>query len=113
MQIKKIGGKIYGASLTSSEQKAIDLEIKRQLAEYENKHNIEIDAMILWILHEEFGFGEYRLKKFYDRFENSLKDLLGRYEMEDSDTVWLCTQKLKEYGIDLEEWNKERCKSDE
>lgn len=33
--------------------------------------------------------------------------LLKRYEMDDSDTVWLCTHKLKEYGLDIEQWNKE------
>lgn len=25
-----------------------------------------------------------------------------------SDMVWLCTYKLKQYGIDIEEWNKQR-----
>lgn len=54
MQIKKYGGKVYGANLTAAEKKAMDLEIRRQLAEYEKGHMHEIDAMILWLLHEEF-----------------------------------------------------------
>lgn len=31
MQIKKAGGKIFGASLTAAEQKAMNMEIQRQL----------------------------------------------------------------------------------
>ena len=35
MQIKKAGGKVYGAILTNAEKKAMDMEIRRQLAEFE------------------------------------------------------------------------------
>lgn len=34
MQVKKAGGKVYGAVLTAAEKKAMDLEIQRELAEY-------------------------------------------------------------------------------
>lgn len=107
MRKKKSAGKVFGSFLSKSESKAMDMEIQRQLAEYDKKHLMEIDAMILWILHEKFGFGPGRLKKFYDSFADSVWDLVKRYEMEDSDQIWLCTHKLEEYGIDLEEWRKE------
>lgn len=51
MQLKKAGGKVYGAVLTAAEKKAMDLEIQRELAEYDRKHIAEIDATILWVLH--------------------------------------------------------------
>lgn len=54
MQLKKAGGKVYGAVLTAAEKKAMDLEIQRELAEYDRKHIAEIDATILWVLHEQF-----------------------------------------------------------
>lgn len=50
MQVKKAGGKVYGAVLTAAEKKAMDLEIQRELAEYDRKHIAEIDATILWVL---------------------------------------------------------------
>lgn len=62
MQVKKAGGKVYGAVLTAAEKKAMDLEIQRELAEYDRKHIAEIDATILWVLHEQFGFGAQRLR---------------------------------------------------
>ena len=108
MLVKKAGGKIYGASLTAAEKKAMDIEIQKQLVEYDRKHAAEIDAMILWVLHSEFGFGQERLRRFYNCFSASIDSLIKRYEMEDSDQIWLCTHMLKDYGIDIDKWHKDR-----
>lgn len=66
-----------------------------------------IDALVLWILHEKFGFGRKRLRAFYDFFNTEIDALVKRYEMGDEDKAWLCTYMLKRYGIDISEWNKE------
>ena len=92
---------------SSGSKKAIDEEIRRQMAEYDKKNELEIDALVLWILHEEFGFGPKRLKKFYERFAEKI-DELGEYYSMPEEMPWLCTIKLRDYGIDLEEWQKER-----
>lgn len=83
------------------------MEIRRQLAEYDEKNNIEIDAMVLWVLYSEFGWGKKRLKRFWDCFANELKALTDRYVMDNCDTVWLCTRKLKDAGIDILQWLEE------
>lgn len=108
MYIKKAGRKIVGASLTAAEKKAMDLEIQRQLAEYDRKNELEIKALVLWELHEQLGFGEKRLRQFYGKFTPSLNALVKRYEMDNSDDIWLCTEQLKEIGVDIEEWDKEK-----
>lgn len=105
---KKSGKHVYGANFTSSERRAMNLEIQRQLAEYDKLHSKEMDAMILWQLHVTFGFGPERLKRFYLEFGKSIEALLKRYELDDSDQIWLCTRMLKDYGIDLDEWSKEK-----
>lgn len=107
MNIKRNKGRVYGGSMTAAEKKAMDVEIKKQLAEYDRKHTVEIDSMILWILHTEFGFGAKRLRKFFDIFNQSLDDLLDRYTFEEDDQIWLCTYLLKRDGIDVEAWEKE------
>jgi hypothetical protein len=95
MRIKKAGGKVYGADFTAAERKAMNLEIQRQLAEYSRKHANEIDAIILWQLHAQYGFkAEYF-------------DLIKRYEMDEGDNIWLNTYKLKEIGVDIESWNRD------
>jgi len=85
----------------------INEEIQRELAEYDRKHIAEIDATILWVLHEQFGFGAQRLRTYYDAFHDRIKELVSRYEMEDQDDIWLCTQMLKRIGVDIEAWHKE------
>ena len=79
MHVKKNRGKVYGASFSHNEQKAIEMEIKNQLAEYDKNHAKELSAMVLWVLHTEFGFGEKRLKKFYDIYAESIEALINRY----------------------------------
>lgn len=110
MHIKKAGKKIIGAELTAAEKKALDIEIRRQISEYEHKHEIEIDAMILWVLHEKFGFGHKRLRQFFDAFNSSMKELHRRYEDEDIDAAWVCADELKAYGVDVEAWREEKSK---
>lgn len=107
MYLKKAGGKVYGAVLTAAEKKAMDMEIQRELAEYDRKHLAEIDATILWVLHEQFGFGAKRLRTFYDAYRAHINELIGRYELENSDDIWLCTQMLKKVGVNIEDWHKE------
>ena len=105
MFVKKSGKKVFGANLTSAESKALDIEIKKRIAEFNKKNINEMDAVILWTLHDKFGFGKRRLRKFYDAFFVSIHELCSRYEMDENDQIWLCTQKLKDYGVDIQEWN--------
>jgi hypothetical protein len=77
---KKANGHIFGVQFSSKEQKAIDAEILRQCAEYDKKNADEVDALV------------------------------KRYEMGDEDKAWLCSRKLRDYGIDISEWNKEEKK---
>lgn len=112
MQIKKVGKIVLGAELTNEERKAMDIEIQKELAEYDRKNAIEIDAIFLWALHEQLGFGVERLKKFFFNFAPELDKLLERYELKTGDAVWLCTYKLKDIGADIEAWEQEINKED-
>lgn len=105
MVVKKANGRVFGASLTKIEQKALEMEIQRQYAEYIKKFENEIEAMVLWNLHTELGFGKERLLKFHKTFSQNMFDLISKYEMQDEDTAWLCLNKLKDYGIDIEKLN--------
>ena len=107
MQIKKAGGRVYGATLTDAEKKAIKMEIQRQLAEMDKKNKEEVDATVLYILMTEFGFGKKRLRRFHDTFDEQITALVHRYQMSNDDDVWLCTEMLKRRGIDINQWNKE------
>lgn len=101
MNIKKFGKIVYGASFTKDEQKAIDMEVRRQLKDYDEKHSIELDAIRLWEIREATGWGPKKLAEAYKRMYMATTELLNRYEMEEEDSLWLCTRKLKEIGVDI------------
>src|SRR5574344_211392 len=107
MLIKRSGGKIFGATFTAAETKAMNIEINRQILEADAKYSTDVDAMILWVLHSCFGFGKKRLRRFYDEFSAEHQRLREYYEMPD-DSAWLCKHKLKDIGVDVDEWNNER-----
>ena len=97
---------IFGCQFNAKEQEAMEREVRSQLAEWSRKNRMEIDAMFLWFMHEEFGFGMERLRRVYYGFRPYMERLAQRYEMKGEDTPFLCTKKLLDYGIDLEEWEK-------
>lgn len=108
MVVKQVGKLILGADLNEKEKKALDIELGKEFAKYNRNNANEVDAIILWVLHDQFGFGHDRLKKFHAAFQPSLEELCKRYEMTDKDDeLWLCTRKLLDIGVDIEDWNKE------
>ena len=107
MRVKKACGKVFGAEFTAAEKKAMSLEINRQIAESDRRHMNEIDALVLWQLKEQLGFGPKRLRRFYDSFAPALMKLIEHYEMPDA-PAWLCMEMLKQSGIDVEAWERER-----
>lgn len=93
--------------LTKSQQRAMDEEIKSQLLLYDEMHENNVDSIILYSLHKEFGFGKDRLRRFYDCVKVHYQDLVNHYENED-DAEFVCMKILKDIGVDVAQWNKDR-----
>lgn len=91
--------------LSKIEKEAMIQEVKRQLVKYDEKYQNDFDAMVLYTLYENFGFGEKRLKRFYKELIKKHGELRQHYQMDN--VTWICIEKLKEIGVDIEEWNKE------
>lgn len=108
MTVKKAGGRIFGATFTAAEKKALDIEIQREVKEVNEKNLLEIDALILYILHTKYGFGVKRLKDFFNSFGEAFDALNERYELPPGSEVWMATKKMEEYGVDLKAWEQER-----
>lgn len=106
MRVRKSMGKVIGADLNKTEQRALNMEIRKELAEWDMKNLREIDAIFLWELHTQLGFGVDRLKKFFMGFSNGVRELAERYEMDDTDDdrIWICQKKLEELGVDMDAW---------
>lgn len=107
MQLKTICGKVYGANLTRKEQEALDIEIRKQIAEQAKNYENDFDACVLYQIHAQYGKQTKALRKFYDRWKVVHKQLLEHYELDKPDAPWLFAEKLKEIGVDVAEWNEE------
>lgn len=108
MNFKRSGKTIFGMSLTPAEQKVLDHAIEDQLAESLRKRDLEIEARVVYAIRSITGWGKTKLRRVYDDIDESLDALATHYEMhEDDDLTWLCMKKLKDDGIDIEQWSKE------
>ena len=108
MLIKRSGKRIFGATFTPAEQKAIDAELDRQMAEHLRKTNIELEAVLLKRLRDYFDLDEAQLREFFDKCDDDIARMIKHYELGDHDMAWLCTRQLKAEGIDVEQWYREK-----
>lgn len=104
MVFKKVAGKIFGVDFNKAEQVAIHKALGEQIVEMDRQMELDRDSSILWMLHEQFGFGHDRLFKAWKLMYEDTKKLQKRYELGPEDGGWLCRQRLKELGVDLERW---------
>lgn len=107
MTFHKCNGQIFKVELSSKEQKAADAEINRQLIERYSQLTDDVDYMIMRILHDHFGFGVTRLKRFHEAFITDNDALVKHYEMPDAG-AYIARKEMNAIGVNIEEWNKER-----
>lgn len=108
MTFKRSGKTIFGVTLTPAENKALDREIEKQLAEKLREQDLEIEARVLYAIRSITGYGKIKLRRVYDEVDEALLALADHYDMhDDDDLTWLCIKKLKDDGIDVEQWSRE------
>lgn len=105
MRVKKFAGKPYGVELTAAERKAMNMEIKRQILEKDEKYTEDLDVMVLYAIHVHTGWKKLKLHRFWKDFIAAHRALREHYEMyEPGDDAWLARRKLKEIGVDVHQW---------
>lgn len=107
MNFHRCNGQIFKVELTPKEQKALDAEISRSLIEKHSEFVDDVDYMIMRILHNEFGFGLTRLKRFYEAFIADNDALVKHYEMGDAG-AYIARKEMNAIGCNIEQWNRER-----
>ena len=79
MNFLKFNGQIYKVTLSAKEKKAMDEEINRQVIERHRTFTDDFDYMVMRILHDHFGFGLSRLRRFYEAFTADNDALVKHY----------------------------------
>ena len=91
-------------NLTAKDRKAINEEIRRQCIEQTAQYEAELDVVVLYALHNVFGFGKERLERFYREMFKLREEMKQRYGTSDDDTMgdFAMYVKLKEIGVDVQ-----------
>lgn len=87
--------------MTRSEKKAMIHCINQQLAAAEARFYDDELAIILWALHETFGFGKKRLARFANNYKRYSEDLKQHYELRDDELPYVARLKLLDIGVDI------------
>ena len=95
--------KARALNITNRELRALRAEIDRQLTQNVENLSQNIQALILWQLREQLGWGKKRLLRFQKRFVPAIRELQEYYmTRSDAETDYICRYKLKsELGIDV------------
>ena len=79
-------------------------EINRQILQSDKEYQLDLDTMVLWSLKQFAGWGPKKLKAFYYFM---FKEHLRMREFYELDDLYPERHKLKEKGVDIEEWYKD------
>lgn len=97
--------------MNAVQRKAMLEEISDQLIKKDEEYSMEVDAMILYLLHifPDTKFGKKKLRRFWNLIFQEHQRLRDQYQLSTNDSGWLYCYLLKEHtGIDIEQWYKEQ-----
>ena len=88
--------------------RAIQEEIRKQIAEYDKEYEMNLNALALYVLRVHLGFGKKRLRRFWDAFNAEHKALREWYLLDSpGDAEFMAKRELRKIGVNVEEWAKE------
>lgn len=79
-------------------------EINQQILQKDKEYQLNLDTMVLWSLRQFAGWGPKKLRDFYFFM---FKEHLRMREFYELDDLYPERHKLKERGVDIEEWYSE------
>ena len=98
---------IVPRKLSNREMLALDGSIREQIGQHIGKLKGNIEAIVLWQLHEQYGFGAKRLEAFLEGFQPALQELMDFYGVEGAEDVeFACVHNLKSIGFDTDKLGK-------
>ena len=100
IKLSELGGKM----MTPAMQRAMEHEINQQCLEHDERLSLDIDTVVLWTLHQHLGFGKKRLHDFYIAMTAEHRRMRECYQTDD---LYPERYKLRELGVDVEQWQKE------
>ena len=98
---------IIPRKLSNREMAALNGSIREQIGQQISKLKSNIEALVLWQIHEQYGSGAKKLEAFLEGFQPALQELMQFYGVESAEDVELaCVYNLKAIGFDTEKLGK-------
>ena len=98
---------ILPRKMTKREMDALDGSIREQIGQSVGKLKGNIEAIVLWQLHVQKGWGVKRLEEFLEGFRPALQELMDFYGVDSTEEVeFACVQNLKSIGFDTDKLGK-------
>ena len=98
---------IVQRKLSNREMQALKGEIRETIASSVGKLSGNIEAIVLWQLHEQKKMGVKQLEAFLEGFRPALRELMDFYGIESTEDVeFACVQNLKSIGFDTDKLGK-------
>ena len=91
----------------ASQRKALRAECVKEFDKLLAAYNRQVALQVLYILRFDFGFGQERLRRFSDKLADMQITTIDRYEATDGDVPDICEIKLRDSGINVDEFLKE------
>lgn len=82
-------------------------EVNKELSRATDRFFYDEVTVILWVLHQQFGFGRDRLKKFYVNYNMENQKLRDYYSAADKDLHYVTDHLLKRIGVDIDAFEAE------
>lgn len=91
--------------LRPESRKRVEAEAKKAVDDYLIQRCLDLDTVVMWILHRRFGFGAERCKRFYDQYKPTVGEFRDRYD----DGIYMkMREDLSRDGIELKKWQEEK-----
>lgn len=87
---------------TAAQRKALKAECVKEFDTLLENLNRDVYIQLLHFFRFKRGYGQKRLKILADELKEALAGIHARYELSESDTVWICEQQLKNSGINVD-----------
>lgn len=100
----------YKIPLSPGQRKAEKREIAELVKQVTESTALELEAIFMWAAHEKWGKGKKSLREYYDFVADNIESLVNHYEVGEDGRKFILLYKLKEIGVDLEAWHRERRK---
>jgi len=88
----------------AKQKKVLKEQCKKEFFNLLERYNYQVALQVMYILHFKYGFGKKRLREFFELLKAMQARHIEYYEVKDDDVPDICEIKLREDGINIEDF---------